>query len=236
MGAVINPFTGKIDMTGSGGAATSHSTLTNLSYATAGHTGFQPTLTNSAGLAGALSDETGTGLAVFNDTPTLIAPVLGVATATSINKMGITAPTTASTLAFGVDNTTQTFQGTDTIVGRATTDTLTNKRITKRVTTAADATTVTPNTDSCDITYQANTQALGTLTIAADAGTPTNGQSFILKIKSTNVQTFSWNGVYVGGTTVLPTATTGGGKIDNYAFIYDTVNSKWENTGNALGF
>lgn len=44
----------------------------------------------SASLAGAISDETGTGSAVFSNTPTFIAPVLGVATATSINGLGIT--------------------------------------------------------------------------------------------------------------------------------------------------
>ena len=74
--------------------------------------------------------------------PTLTTPSLGVATATSINKMAITAPATSSTLAVadgktatinntltmaGTDSTTITFQGTDTYVGRATTDTLTNK-------------------------------------------------------------------------------------------------------------
>lgn len=114
--------------------------------------------------------------------------------------------------------------------------TLTNKRITKRVTTAADATSITPATDSADITYQANTQTAGTLTINADSGTPTNGQSWLLKLKCTNAQTFAWNGVYVGGTTALPTTTTGSSKIDNFSFIYDTVNSKWEFTGQALGF
>jgi hypothetical protein len=65
--------------------------------------------------------------------PTLTTPTLGVATATSINKVAFTAPTTAATFAFGTDNTTQTFQGTDTIVGRATTDTLTNKTLTTPV-------------------------------------------------------------------------------------------------------
>lgn len=115
--------------------------------------------------------------------------------------------------------------------------TLTNKRITKRVITPADATSVTPNSDNADITYQLNTQATGTLTINADAGTPTNGQSWVFKIKSTNVQTFAWNGVYIGGTAVaLPTATTGSSKIDYYSFIYDTISSKWNFTGNALGF
>ena len=44
----------------------------------------QGTLTNSAGLLAALSDETGTGLAVFNTSPTLVTPILGVASATSL--------------------------------------------------------------------------------------------------------------------------------------------------------
>jgi hypothetical protein len=114
--------------------------------------------------------------------------------------------------------------------------TFTNKRITKRVVTAADATSITPNTDNADITYQLNAQAAGTLTINADAGTPTTGQSWTLKIKSTNAQTFAFNALYVGGTSALPIATTGGGKIDYFAFIYDTVNVKWDFTGVAAGF
>lgn len=125
---------------------------------------------------------------------------------------------------------------TDTLVGKTTTDTLTNKRVTKRVVTAADATSITPNSDNADWTYQANTQATGTLTINADGGTPTNTQPWGLKIKSTNVQTFSWNALFVGGTTALPTTSTGGGKIDYFTFIYDTVNSKWHYTGTALNF
>ena len=52
--------------------------------------------TTSAEFRGALSDETGTGLAVFNNTPTLIAPVLGVATATSINGVTISGSGTAA--------------------------------------------------------------------------------------------------------------------------------------------
>lgn len=96
--------------------------------------------TTSAQLASILSDETGTSLVVFNTSPTLITPVLGVATATSINGLTLTASTgvftltNAKTLAVtnsltlsGTDSTTITFQGTDTYVGRATTDTLTNK-------------------------------------------------------------------------------------------------------------
>ena len=45
--------------------------------------------TTSAELAGVISDETGTGALVFANTPTLVTPALGVATATSINGTSI---------------------------------------------------------------------------------------------------------------------------------------------------
>ncbi|MBP9687898.1 hypothetical protein KBD68_04545, partial [Candidatus Woesebacteria bacterium] len=47
--------------------------------------------TTSAQLAGVISDETGSGALVFANTPTLVTPVLGVATATSINGLTVTA-------------------------------------------------------------------------------------------------------------------------------------------------
>ena len=50
--------------------------------------------TTSAELAGVISDETGSGALVFGTSPTLITPVLGVATATSIN--GTTIPSSAT--------------------------------------------------------------------------------------------------------------------------------------------
>lgn len=106
----------------------------------------------------------------------------------------------------------------------------------KRVVTAADATSITPNSNNADITYQANTQAAGTLTINADGGTPLNGQSWVLKVKCTNAQTLSWNAVFAGGTNPLPTTTTGSSKIDYFCFIYDTVNSKWHFSGTSGGF
>lgn len=85
----------------------------------------------SSGNATAVAAQTGTGSTfVMQASPTLTTPVLGVATMTSVNKMAVTAPSTAATLAFGTDNATITFQGTDTYVGRATTDTLTNKTLT----------------------------------------------------------------------------------------------------------
>lgn len=73
---------------------------------------------NSANLAAAVTDETGTGSLVLATSPTLTTPVLGVASATSINKVAITAPATGSTLTIADGKTltasnTLTFTGTD---------------------------------------------------------------------------------------------------------------------------
>ena len=87
-------------------------TLTNKTYDTAG-TGNVFKVNGTQ-----ISDITGTGKAVLDTSPTLATPTIGVATATSINKMVITAPATGSTLAVADGKTltasnTLTFTGTD---------------------------------------------------------------------------------------------------------------------------
>lgn len=67
--------------------------------------------TTSAELAGIISDETGSGLLVFATSPTLTTPVLGVATATTINKVTLTAPASGSTLTI-IDGKTLTINKT----------------------------------------------------------------------------------------------------------------------------
>jgi hypothetical protein len=89
-------------------------TLTNKSISFGSNT---ITMT-SAQLATAVSDETGSGALVFATSPTLVTPTLGVASATSINKVTITAPATGSTLTIADGKTltssnTLTFTGTD---------------------------------------------------------------------------------------------------------------------------
>lgn len=74
--------------------------------------------TTSSQLAGVISDETGSGALVFATSPTLVTPVLGVATATSINKVAITAPATSATLTIAngktlTANASITVTGTD---------------------------------------------------------------------------------------------------------------------------
>ena len=100
----------------------------------------------SAQLLAALTDETGTGAAVFANSPTLVTPTIGVATATSVNKVAITAPATGSTLTLadgstlatsGAFSTTLTATAatnvtlptTGTLATLAGTETLTNKTI-----------------------------------------------------------------------------------------------------------
>lgn len=73
---------------------------------------------SSANLASAVTDETGSGALVFANTPTLVTPDIGVATATSVNKVAITAPASGATLTIANGKTltasnTLTFTGTD---------------------------------------------------------------------------------------------------------------------------
>ena len=75
---------------------------------------------SSENLAAAVSPKTGTGALVFAGSPTLNAPTLGAASATSINKVGITTPANGATITvvdgktFTCSNTL-TFTGTDNI-------------------------------------------------------------------------------------------------------------------------
>ncbi len=87
--------------------------------------------TTSLQLLGVMSDETGTGALVFANTPTLVTPALGAATATSINGNTFTTGTytltgvAAKTLTFnksltleGTDATTMTFPTTNATIAR----------------------------------------------------------------------------------------------------------------------
>jgi len=104
--------------------------------------------------------------------PTLTTPALGVATATSINKVAFTAPATGSTLTIangktltasnsltftGTDATSFAFPGTsDTVVTLAATQTLTNKSLTSPTMTG---TPIAPTAAAGTVTTQVATTA-----------------------------------------------------------------------------
>lgn len=109
--------------------------------------------------------------------------------------------------------------------------------VTPRVTALADATSITFNVDTTDMATQANTQAVGTLTINAPTGTPVNGQKILFRLRSTNVQTFSWNAVFKGSSDLaLPATSTGSSKYDYVGFVYNTTSATWQMVGKVFGF
>ena len=82
IGAVTGTATTTTNIPNLTGAITSNNTTTSLGSFT------------SANLSAALTDETGSGSAVFATSPTLVTPALGAASATSINVSGIVTATT----------------------------------------------------------------------------------------------------------------------------------------------
>lgn len=94
-------------------------------------------------------------------------------------------------------------------------------------------------TPSCafEDNFGSNTASAGTFTVNAPVGcTAAEGQKLLLHIKFTNAQTYSWNAAFVGGTTALPTTSTGSTKGDWLAFRYDSINSKWDYLAASTGF
>jgi hypothetical protein len=119
----LSSSTPLMDSTAAVGTATTaaradHVHPTDTSRAAVAGTLAQFASTTSSQLAGVISDETGSGLLVFNNSPTLVSPTLGAATATTVNKVTITAPANGSTLTVAdgktlTANNTLTFTGTD---------------------------------------------------------------------------------------------------------------------------
>jgi hypothetical protein len=153
---------------------------------------------SSANLRAVLTDETGTGSAVFADTPTLVTPVLGAASATSINKVTITAPATSATLTIAdgktlTANRTLTLTGTDGVTVTFPATNATMARTDAAQTFAGTQTfsgSVVPATNTVDsVGYTGlpqNAQSAAYTTVAADAG-----KSIVHPITDNNARTFT---------------------------------------------
>ena len=106
------------------------------------------------------------------------------------------------------------------------TETLTNKRITKRVTTETSNATPTPNVANCDI--HTITALAAAAEFGSPTGTPTEGQSLILRIKDNGTaRALTWNAVYRAVGVTLPT-TTVISKTLYVGFIYNNTDTKWD--------
>lgn len=164
---------------------------------------------SSANLAAAVTDETGSGALVFANTPTLVTPVLGVATATSINKVAITAPATSATLTIpdGVTMTGPATSGTVMTLGNAETVTgiktfNTNKLLLGGSTSGAVSLNAAAIAGSAVATFPAIT---GNVSIIAFATTATAAGTTTLTSASAPVQEFTGT---QNQTVILPVTST----------------------------
>jgi hypothetical protein len=127
--------------------------------------------------------------------------------------------------------------GSGTIVTTTATQTMSGKNIQPRLVSIADANSITINADTTDVATQLNTQAVGTLTVNAPTGTLYDGQRLLLRVRTTNVQTYSWNAIFGGGAIVaLPTTSNGSSKYDYIGFMYNSALAKWLVVAYATGY
>ncbi len=176
------------------------------------------TITNT----GVLSLLAGAGISVDQATGTV-----------TIANTGVTSIIAGSGIS--VDAATGDVTVTNTGPSASSTTTFTNKRITQRVATLTDAATVTPDVDSFDGGFLATLSQNST--IANPAGTPTNFQQYVLRIKSTSSRTLTWGSQFRGSTDVaLPTVTSGGSLTDYLGFQWNSADSKWDMVGKIFGF
>jgi len=103
-----------------------------------------------------LTAVTGTGAVVLATSPTLTTPTLGVATATSINKVAFTTPATSATLALA-DGSTLATAGAYSITLTATGTTGVTLPTSGTLATLAGSETLTNKTLSTGVTYNGNT-------------------------------------------------------------------------------
>jgi hypothetical protein len=145
-----------------------------------------------------VTSSTGSTAVVLSNSPTLVTPVLGVASATSINKVALTAPATGSTLTIadgktltasnsltlaGTDATTMTFPSSSaTLAGLAIAQTFTNTQTFTGSTSAiaavfqdaAEVATVSATAATGTINYDVTTQSVLYYTTDASANWTVN--------------------------------------------------------------
>jgi len=186
---------------------------------------------------------TGTGKMVLDNTPTLITPVLGVATATSINKVAFTAPATSATLTIAdgatlatsgaysltltaTAATNVTFPTTGTLATLAGSEAFTNKTLTNPTVTNYVETLQAVGTVGASSTLALTNGTVLTATLTASTPctftmpTATAGKSFILILTqaATGMTTATFTGVkWPGGT--APTITATASAVDIISFV-----------------
>ncbi len=189
---------------------------------------------------------TGTGRFVFDGTPTLITPVLGVATATSVNGLTITTTTgvltmtNGKTLAVaktitldGTDSTTMTFPSTSATIARTdAAQTFTGTQTFSQVVTTANAITASSNAATIPVTSRHNivtNDSAGNMTITLTTTNAVNMQTVVVQIKDFSGVAKSITWVNTENSTVTaPTTSNGSTTLPlTVGFIYNAATSLW---------
>ena len=127
----------------------------------------------------------------------------------------------------GTDATTITFQGSDTYVGRTTTDTLTNKRNQTRIYATTSTATLTPEINTYD---KFNITALAVALNIANhsASTPADGEKIMIRIKdNATARALTFGTYYRALGNALP-STTVISKIMYLGFIWNSTDTTWD--------
>jgi len=199
-----------------GGTGTTSTTFTNL---TTNVTGTLPVANGGTGV----TSSTGTTAVVLSTSPTLVTPVLGVATATSVNKVALTAPATSATLTIADGKTltasnSLTLAGTDatTMTFPATSATVAGLSILETFTASQRGTVTTDNDGSFDMNVTNNFKCTPTATFALTFTNITAGQSGYVLLVNTGGYTVTAAATTKVNTTFLATVTAAGTYLLSY--------------------
>ena len=167
--------------------------------------GSKITAINSGGTAMEAITTTGTGSGVRATSPTLVTPTIGVATATSVNKVAITAPATSATLTLANGSTLVT-SGANSLTLTTTGAPNVTLPTTGTLSTLTSGTAVTPSGTSVDFTGLPS--GVNRITVIF-SGVSTNGSSrMMIQIgDSGGVEATSYTSVSVGS--LSPDTVTG---------------------------
>lgn len=213
------------------------------------------TLTSATILAGngtsavSLFTTTGSGTVVALATsPSLTTPTLGVATATSINKVAITTPAASATLTIantktltvnasltltGTDSTTMTFPSTTATIARTdAAQTFTGTQTFAQSIHTNNAIAASSNAATVPITSKLHTvtnSSAATLTITLTTTSAVDGQVAIIRVLdfSAVAQTITWVNTENSQSTA-PTTSNGSTTLPiTVGFMYNSATSKW---------
>ena len=193
---------------------------------------------SSANLAAAVTNETGSGNLVFATSPTLVTPVLGVASATSINKVALTAPATGSTLTIAngktlTANNTLTLAGTDatTMTFPASSATVAGLAIAQTFTISQRGTITTDNDGSFNMNATNNFSCTPTGTFALTFTNITAGQSGYVLLINTGGHAVTAAATTKVNSTFLATVSAAGTYLLSY---FSNATNVYVTTGGAM--